>query len=70
MKIKTLKEFIKENATPKDNCHYYNEYSKKEQEMLANLYSACWRFNLQRPQIIFMLNEALKPFGKDELEIL
>ena len=68
MKDKTLEEFIKSNASPVNYCYYYSEYSEEIQESLKNIYAACFRFGLYKSQILYMLDEALKPI-KRELDL-
>lgn len=62
MKEKGFKEFIKEKATKNDACYYYKDYPAEVIESLENVYKACWRFCLRDGQIIYMLNEILKPY--------
>lgn len=57
-----FEEFIKEKAAKYDACYNYKEYPIEVQESLENIYKACWRFNLRNAQIIYMLNEILKPY--------
>lgn len=70
MKETTLKEFIEKHAAMTDTCYYYKAFSKEVQESLDNIFRACWRFNLRNAQIIFMLNEALKPYDNGGLDLL
>lgn len=60
-----FKEFIKERTTKYDACYYYKEYPIEIQESLENVYKACWRFCLRDKQTIYVLNELLKPYGRD-----
>ena len=68
MKYKTFEKFIKDNARPVNYCYYYSEYSEEIQESLKNIYAACFRFGLYKSQILYMLDEALKPI-KRELDL-
>lgn len=47
--------------------NYYRQAPKDIQKMLKNIYSACYRFNLNNAQTMFMLREALKPFRNEIL---
>lgn len=71
-KTRTLEDFIKENAEGTDLCYYYSEYSEEVQESLKNIYAACFRFGLYKSQILYMLDEALKPYErkKDLFDLL
>lgn len=63
MKDKTIEDFIKDNSKPANLCYYYSEYSGEIQESLKKIYAACYRFGLYKSQILYMLDEALKPFA-------
>ena len=72
MKKPILEVFIKENAKQTNFCCYYSEYSEEVQGSLKNIYAACLRFGLYKSQILYILDEALKPFkkGTDLFEML
>ena len=63
-KTRTLEDFIKENTNRTNLCYYYSEYSEEVQESLKNIYAACFRFGLYKSQILYMLDEALKPYER------
>lgn len=48
--------------------NYYRQAPKDIQKMLKNIYSVCYRFNLNNTQTMFMLEEAIRPFKQDILE--
>ena len=68
MKNKTFEEFIEAYATPVNHYYYYKDYSEDIQNSLKRIYSACFRFGLYKSQILYMLDEALKPI-KRELDL-
>lgn len=61
-----LKKFLKKHATKNNLCFHYKQYPKKVQLMISNVFNACWRMNLYNSQIIYMLDEAIKPFQKEK----
>lgn len=64
--MKSFEEFIKKNSTPNNQCFYYSKYSDEVIESLKNVYAACFRFGLYKSQILYMLDEMLKPFERNE----
>lgn len=66
--MENFNNFIKEYSNPANRCYYYADYSKETQESLENVYKACFRFGLYSSQILYMLDEALKPI-KRELDL-
>ena len=72
MKQQKIEDFIKGNTNRTNLCYYYSEYSEEVQESLKNIYAACFRFGLYKSQILYMLDEALKPYErkKDLFDLL
>jgi hypothetical protein len=72
MKEQKIEEFIKENTDGTNLCYYYSEYSEEVQESIKNVYAACFRFGLYKSQILYMLDEALRPYerNKDLFDLL
>lgn len=62
--MENFDNFIKEHSNPANRCYYYADYSKETQESLENVYKACFRFGLYSSQILYMLDEMLKPLEK------
>lgn len=60
-----LKEFL--NLKNKELFDYYNRSPKDIQELMNNVYNACYRFNLNNTQTLYMLQEAVRPFKQDIL---
>lgn len=56
--------FLSRKASEKDSCSKYKLFDKKEQRILENVYKACWRFNLNDGQTLYILNEIAKEFLK------
>lgn len=42
--------------------NYYREAPKELQKSLKALYSACYRFNLNNTQTLFIISEVIKPY--------
>ena len=59
----TLDNLIKKTKES-DLCRCYKMYDVDVQQMINNLYNASYRMGLYKNQIIYILNEALKPFNK------
>lgn len=72
MKETTLEDFIDSHATERNSCFYYEEYSQEIQESLKNIYMVCFRIGLYKSQILYMLDEALRPYerNKDLFDLL
>lgn len=66
--MKTLLEFLEENANPNDLCYYYDDYPEEIQQCVENIYKGCIRFGLLKCQIVYMLNALLKPLEEDYRE--
>ena len=45
-------------------CKQYKRYNNDVQQMVNNIYKATYRIGLYDSQIIYILEEALKPFKK------
>lgn len=69
MKENTLAKFINKRATSQNLCYYYTSYSKEVQEMLNNIFKSCWRFGLYTSQTLYILDEALKPFDNQKIDL-
>ena len=66
MRIEKIEEFLirkQENNL----LNIYRSTNRDIKQMMNNLYNASFRFGLREVQIIYMLNEAVRPF---KLEIL
>lgn len=65
MKENKIKEFL--NLKDKELFNYYNRSPEDIQKLMNNVYNACYRFNLNNTQTLYMLQEAVKPFKQDIL---
>ena len=63
MKTKELDDFLNE-IKGAHLCKEYKQYNDEIQKMIENLFKATFRLNLYNAQIVFILDEALKPFKK------
>lgn len=71
MKIDVVKEkSVRQYLNLKDNelFMYYRSAPKEIQKQMDNVYKACYRFNLNNAQTLYMLNELLRPFRNNIIE--
>ena len=57
-----VRQIIDKSAGEFDPCKRIDLYDDDVQEMMQYIYEALWRFNLRNSQIIYVLNEAIRPF--------
>lgn len=62
--MKTINDIFKKSSEIK---MYYDNSSSDIKKMIQNIYNASFRFGLNDTQIIYMMQEALRPFKSDLL---
>lgn len=62
--MKDTLEKLLDKAKGEHICKSYKLYKQEVQEMMENLYKATYRLGLYDSQILYVLDEALKPFKK------
>lgn len=59
-----FEDFIDNNSCGEDLFYDMDKYTEQIKEMALRIFLCCYRFNLYKEQIKFVLNEALKPFNE------